>query len=101
MRFPIIFVLIFTIFNIEVVFSKSLKLKRSPDFWNSIKSIFGAASTTENPCKAYSKDGDCLGVIDEELVEYKCMFCTKKCKDGTILDKSNFCRRIISFKRPK
>ena len=107
MNFFIIFVIIFTFFNIKIASSRNLNVKRSPDFWDSIKGIFDTettpmvATSTSNPCLGYSQDGYCLGDIDEELVEYKCMFCSKKCKDGTLLDKDNLCRRIVNQLRSK
>ena len=96
-----IFILLIAIFNNYNVSARSLRIKRSPDFWDSIKGIFGASNptvegtTTQNPCQGYSDDGICLGDVDEELVEYKCMFCSKKCKEGAVLDRYNICRKII------
>lgn len=80
----IIFAFILLTFNNKFGSARSIKVRRSNP------------TTTENPCQEYSKAGDCLGDIDEELVEYKCMFCVKKCKVGAALDRFNICRKVNS-----
>ncbi|KAL7029158.1 hypothetical protein ACKWTF_006127 [Chironomus riparius] len=89
--------LILSVFKNEIAFARSIKMKRSPDFWDSIKSIFGA-TTTPNPCQEYSADGDCLGNIDEATIEYKCVFCknTSRCKLGCKQDRLGKCRKLIT-----
>lgn len=93
-------------FNNKFVSARSIRIRRSPDFWDDVKRFFGGAdpppkktttTTTENPCQDYSQAGDCLGDIDEAVNEQKCMFCPKTCKEGTLLDRHSFCRRIISL----
>lgn len=95
-------ILIFSVFKNGIVSARSVRIKRSPDFWDSIKGIFGSKSvqettTTENPCQEYSADGDCLGNIEEEPIEYKCVFCksSNRCKLGCKQDRFGKCRRLI------
>ena len=95
-------VLILSFLNNEISSSTSIRTRRSPDFWNSVKGVFGitnppVVTTTENPCLEYSIDGDCLGNIEEEPVEYKCVFCknSNNCRMGSKQDRFGKCRKII------
>lgn len=99
----LIFILILSVFKSEIVSSRIIRTRRSPDFWDSVKGLFGVTNppvidpTTANPCQEYSTDGDCLGNIEEDPVEYKCVFCKNlnKCKEGCKEDRFGKCRKLI------